>query len=111
MIAKADPPPEDSLELGLDGPNPSIVAPAPGPAEANIWPWVVLGGSAVAAGVGAIFGLTASSARSDAEAVSHDPAEIDDLNNKVFANGLTANVLFGVAVAGAATGVTWLFLD
>ncbi len=81
------------------------------PSGPSLTPWILIGAGAVAASAGTIFGLTASSARSDATSLSHDPAELDTLNDRIFSSGLTANVLFGAALVSAATGAVLLVLD
>lgn len=92
-------------------PGAAVVAAAPADdgakdgSKVKLAPWLVLGGSAVALGVAAIFGAQARAARSEAEDPSLRPsrARIDQLNDTIFANGLAANILFGAAIAGGLT--------
>jgi hypothetical protein len=81
----------------------------PGDAREPRWePWAVLGGSAIAGVVGIGFGVSSSDARDHAASEPHTNQELADLDDRAFGHGLAANILFGVAVAGVATGVVWL---
>lgn len=73
-------------------------------------PWIVAGTGLAAVGAGAVFGLLATSARSDAEA---DPVHLNSL--ETFARGedfaVVANVLFVAGGAVAVVGVVWGIVD
>ena len=74
-------------------------------------PWATIAGSLIAGGAGIYFGLQSSAARTSALSASHEVAEIEALNNDIYANGMTANALMGTAALGLATGVVLFFID
>lgn len=85
---------------------PIVVPPAP---EPSVAPWIVLGASAAVAVVGAGFGISNQLASSRLEGEIVDPSERDDLESRVRAHGIAANVLLGAAAAGGiAALVVWL---
>lgn len=94
------PPPPPTL-----APTPPDVAEAvtgagPPPAEASLLPWVGVGATTLLAGGAIVAGLINRGQVTQGEA-SRDPAEVDRLQDQVFASGLTANVLFGAAAVAA----------
>ena len=91
--------------------NQNVVAASVAPSSFSWAPWLTVGGSLVAGGAGIYFGLQSSSARSSALSASHEVSEIEALNNDIYVNGMTANVLMGTAVLGLATGGVLFILD
>lgn len=113
------------LPLALDFfPPPPAAAPTlavPAGADANAaavvrdpsppWAWIAIGGGAVCAGAGAVFGLASARAR---DRLDHDelaPREAMELNDAASSRALAANILFGAAIAAAGTGVIAWILD
>lgn len=77
----------------------------------RLWTWVAGGAAvaAVAAGVG--FGLAANGASDELRGSVHDAATAQQLADTASSRARTANVLYGVAAAAAAAGVTLYFLE
>jgi hypothetical protein len=95
-----------------EGPRPDLVAtsaPAtPAPSGPRLLPWALLGGSAVAAGLGLAFGFQNAHVVREGEA-TFDPARRAQLQGETFSTGLAADILFGVAIVGAvAAGVAFV---
>lgn len=76
------------------------------PAEARDTTWLWLGGGAAVAlaAAGVAFGVSSSSARSDAETPGVDPLAFEPLADRAQAHGWAANVLFVSAAIGLAVG-------
>ena len=89
----------------------NVVAASVEPSSFSWAPWVTIGGSLLAGGAGVYFGLQSSAARNSALSASHEVSEINALNDDIYINGLTANVLMGTAALGLATGVVLFILD
>ena len=83
----------------------------PEAAETKWAPWVVLGASAVAAGVGAVFGVQNVQTRDDIATKPHTGDEVESLQDQAFGQGLAANLLIGTAAVGLATSVVWAYAD
>lgn len=99
-----------NLELrAAPAPAPVISLEGTPPKEPRILPWVTLGGSAIAAVVGAVFAVKTMEAvdalgELDAKVSGTKvtlPDEFKDQQKAVFTNGLTATLLLSSAVAGA----------
>lgn len=108
-IAAAPKDPTPPIEQTITA-NPIVdpIAPPPEDEGPNYLPWVAFGGSAVALGLGAFFGVRANNARSDGETNPHTTQEVSELQDSAYNNGLAANVLFGVAAVGVVAGVMTL---
>lgn len=100
------------VDLGLraaPAPAPTITLEGTPPKEPRILPWITLGGSAVAAVVGAVFAVKTVDAvdalgELDAKVSGTKvtlPDEFKDQQKAVFTNGLAATLLLSSAVAGA----------
>lgn len=100
------------VNLGLTAapaPEPIIRLEGTPPKEPRILPWITLGGSAIAAVVGAVFAVKTVDAvdalgELDAKVSGTKvtlPDEFKDQQKAVFTNGLTATLLLSSAVAGA----------
>src|SRR5207249_1211289 len=80
------------------------------PKPRSIAPWVVIGASAAAAGVGIFFGLGNESARHEIHDVMHMPDEIEGYKSQLVRDGVIADVLFAAAGAGLVTAVLlWIY--
>jgi hypothetical protein len=92
-------------------PPPPPVVPPEEPVEEkpNLVPWIAIGGGALALGVGTIFGIKSNNARTEGMTMEHSKPEIDDLQDELYNSALAANILFGLAAVGVATG-TYLLL-
>jgi hypothetical protein len=99
---------------------PPALEAASAPRRPSLGPWVTLGAGALAAGVGAVFGLNAASARArldrpvlDADDVvmGLTQTEAKRLHDQMQLDAWVANVSFGVGVALAVTALVWLLLD
>lgn len=93
-----------------------VVPPPPPPppfaatttAEPSYWPWVALGGAAVALAVGIVFGLSSRSARADSQDPNLTPEAFDVLADRTQTHAIVADVGFVLAAVGAVTtGVLW----
>jgi tetratricopeptide (TPR) repeat protein len=115
----AAPPPAAKPNLSAPPPKPAPITgpalgaePKPDAARANrrLWTWVAAGTAVAAASAGAYYGLAADDAASklrDGTFHSNSTALEGDAKSKA----RTANVLYGLAGAAAATGVTLFFLE
>lgn len=75
-------------------------------------PWVVAGTSVAVLVAGIALGAVSSGARNDGESPPQKPDdEVARLQSKAHDTGLAANVLFGVAGAGAITSVVLFLVD
>jgi len=100
-----------NVDLGLPAPTrtPALTLEGTPPKEPRILPWVTLGGSAIAAVVGAVFAVKTVDAvdalgELDAKVTGTKvtlPDEFKDQQKAVFTNGLAATLLLSSAVAGA----------
>ncbi|HYG66229.1 MAG TPA: PEGA domain-containing protein, partial [Anaeromyxobacteraceae bacterium] len=114
---------EATPKAGLSPPSPAALAggalsavpvdEAPKPAvraKGRVWTWVAAGTAVVAASAGAYYGSKARDAEStllDGTARTDARVLADDAKKR----SRTANVLYGVAGAAAATGVTLFFVE
>jgi hypothetical protein len=86
-----------------------LVPPAVVPKQSSIAPWIVFSASAIVLGAGIAFGISSRNARNASQVVP--PAEdFDRLADRAQTHGITADVLFFSATAGAVAGI-WLLLD
>lgn len=92
----------DAQGMHTLGPVPSSEPPP----EARDTTWLWLGGGAAVAlaAAGVAFGVSSSSARSDAETPGVDPLVFEPLADRAQAHGWAANVLFVSAAIGLAVG-------
>ena len=107
---------------------PPALAPAPAAAQAPLVPtepearkptehhrvftWVAAGAAVVAAGAGVYYGVEARNASNDLRAMATpNGARAQDLANSATSRARTANILYGVAGAACAAGVTLYFLE
>lgn len=74
-------------------------------------PWVVIGSGIVAGATGIAFGISSRAARGSAEREPHTEDERAQLEDRVYAHGLAANILFGTAAVGVAIGAAWLLVE
>lgn len=104
------------LDLAVSPPASPAAAPTAVPsevttaAEASPWPWVMLGGSLVLAGVGGAFGAVSRNARAAGDGGLRTP-EAERLESRAIANGWAANVLWSTAGVAAVSGIVWLFVE
>ncbi|HUB08589.1 MAG TPA: hypothetical protein VMB50_16405 [Myxococcales bacterium] len=98
VVAQGDVPPPAVLEA------PAAPTKYPG-RMASYW---VLGGAAVAAGVGAYFGVDQTNALSEARAATDSGTGIADLN-RFTRDGILADVLYGVGGVGAVVALVLFF--
>ena len=82
----------------------------PEPEGPTIAPWILFGASAVALGAGIGFGVSSASARDELMMGAHFDDEIDRLTGRMKTHALVANVMYGVAGAGAIAGIVLLFV-
>ncbi len=112
---------KDAEALALAAPPPSSAAPpglSAGEVEASVGrerspsylPWVVLGGTVAAVAVATGLGIYNQDLVASGK-VEPDPVVRDDYQDRVFASGLAANVLFGTAVVGAVTSALLFVMD
>lgn len=81
------------------------------PRSRSIAPWVLLGGGAVAAGVGAVFGVSALEAKSAVETRDHPGAETDRLEDRQRVHGIAATGLIAAGVCAAAGAIVWWIVE
>jgi tetratricopeptide (TPR) repeat protein len=115
----ATPAPAAKLDLSAPPPKATPLAgpplgaePKPGAprAKRRLWTWVAAGAAVAAASAGAYYGLAADdSASTLRDGTPH--ANANALQDDAKSKARTANVLYGVAGAAAATGVTLFFLE
>lgn len=120
-VPEAAPPvaPEKAAPSALPAAATAIDGATPAAAEPSFLPWVVLGGSAVALGLGVVFGIQAKNATEELQSppfperpeLSRSDQQNQELQDSEFSNGLAANLLFGTAALGVATGVVLLVLE
>ncbi len=96
-------------------PVPSLTAPAPKPVARNgrLWTWVAGGAAVAAAGAGVYFGMQAQNASDKLVNAPQPlaPGEAQRLYDEARSKSRTANILYGVAGAAGAAGVTLFFLE
>ncbi len=94
---------------------PSLTAPAPKPVarRGRLWTWVAGGAAVAAAGAGVYFGMQAQNASDKLVNASQPlaPGEAQRLYDEARSRSRTANILYGVAGAAGAAGVTLFFLE
>jgi len=120
--------PATPAPVPLTGSLPAELAPAPSAAETPLVPregemaraqgrrrvytWVAAGAAVVAAGAGLYYGIQAHNASNDLNSMTvPNGARAQDLANSASSRARTANILYGVAGAAAAAGVTLYFLE
>lgn len=81
-----------------------LVPPEPAEARDTTWLWLGGGAAVALAAAGVAFGVSSSSARSDAETPGVDPLVFEPLADRAQAHGWAANVLFVSAAIGLAVG-------
>ena len=87
---------ESTVHLDEDGP--------------NIWPWVAVGATVVAAGVGTFLGVRNRDLINTGK-VEPDPVVRQDYQDRVYRSGLAANILFTTAAIGAVSSVVLFVVD
>ncbi|HEU4383516.1 MAG TPA: PEGA domain-containing protein [Anaeromyxobacteraceae bacterium] len=103
--AAADPAPATPAPAAATAPTP---APKPVEKGGKLWTWVAGGVAVAAAGAGVYYGVQAQEASDKLMSGSGDPQQnYDDAKSK----SKTANILYGVAAAAGAAGVTLFFLE
>lgn len=105
---------EPLTTAGAVTPGTHTLGPTPEPpAEARDMTWLWLGGGAAVAlaAAGVAFGVSSSSARSDAETPGVDPLAFEPLADRAQAHGWAANVLFVSAAIGLAVGAVGYLSD
>lgn len=92
--------PESRVRTSADG----------GGGWSDVVPWVIIGGSAVALGVGIGFGV---SSRNASAAIADMPPgqDVSELSRRANDHATIANVLFVSSAVGVAVGLIWLALD
>jgi hypothetical protein len=94
----------------------SLLAPPPAPGarpapRSRVWTWVAAGVAGAALAAGAAYGLSAKSTSNDLRAVQRDGTEAQRLADQATSRAHSANVLYGVAAAAGAAGVTLFFVE
>ncbi len=108
------PAPEPKPNLAPTPPSPLAQPgpPAVAATKSRLWTWVALGAAAAAAGAGTYYAL---SARSDSNALTdgtvRPQADAQRLHDDAQSKSRTANVLYAVAGAAGAAGVTLFFIE
>jgi tetratricopeptide (TPR) repeat protein len=82
----------------------------PGP-RPRVWTWVAAGVAGAALAAGAAYGLSARSASDELRAAQRDGASAQRLADQASSRARSANVLYGVAAAAGAAGVTLFFVE
>ena len=85
--------------------------PAPVARKGRLWTWVAAGAAVAAAGAGAWFGSQAKSDSDKLMSGSYTQPQIQQLHDSAQSKARTANVLYVVAGASGAAGVTLFFLE
>jgi hypothetical protein len=114
----ATPPPSPTPTLTptlTPAPTPPLTASAPKQVarSGRLWTWVAGGAAVAAAGAGAYFGMQARDASDKLVNASQPlaPGEAQRLYDDARSKSRTANILYGVAGAAGAAGVTLFFLE
>ena len=110
----AEPPAAPPAPTAAAAPPEAVRVEAQVEAEAeggSVWPWVLIGSSVAVTGVGVYFGVKSQQARDDGTTQALPGDQVDDYNDRIKANGLAANILWGTAGAMLTAGIVWLILD
>ena len=87
-------------------------APAPQVKKGRTWTWVAAGVSAAALGTAAYFGMHAKSKSDELlNGTLYNTSQADTLVNDAQSSAKKANIMYGVAAAGAAAGATLFFVE
>jgi hypothetical protein len=107
VLAPSKPAPPVNLAPVESPTSPLVASLEPEPPRKSPGPYFVLGGAAVLAGAGGVFGMLSKSAESSGAA---EPVQVkeNDLYATAHSRAVVANVLYGVAAAAAVGGVIWL---
>lgn len=81
------------------------------PARPRLWTWAAAGAAGAALAAGVAYGLAARSAGDDLRQAEHDSATAQQLANSAASRSRTANVLYGIAGAAGAAGLTLFFFE
>ncbi len=81
------------------------------PSRPRLWTWVAAGAAGAALATGIAYGLAARSAGDDLRRAEHDSATAQRLADSAASRSRTANVLYGIAGAAGAAGVTLFFFE
>jgi tetratricopeptide (TPR) repeat protein len=79
--------------------------------KGKLWTWIAGGVAVAAAGAGAYYGMKAQQASDDLRSGSYVQPKVDALQQDAKTAQRNANVLYGVAGAAAAAGVTLFFIE
>jgi tetratricopeptide (TPR) repeat protein len=106
--------PESKPDLTPTPPSPLAQPgpPAVAPKKSRVWTWVALGAAAAVAGVGTYYGLSAQSASNQlADGTVRTQSQVQSLHDDAQSKARTANILYAVAGATGAAGITLFFVE
>ena len=111
MVARLFPEPPRIAPPPPPPPPLAIEITPPPPEEHSVAPWIVLGAAGAVAAVGVGFGVSNRLARNQLEGELTTIDQRADLESRIRTHGITANVLFGAAAAGAITALLLYAFD